>query len=167
MFCWNCGTKIPDKSKFCMSCGAKIEISNDDRVPTVTEEIRSEQKTETAQSQEPPLQFVIEGTKLEFPASIREYTKRRKEFANQVEPFIRETKEQARAEIEKLNSGNINTCLDIYGAFGGTVSDSLINTVHQKLLHEKIYTISKETIANTFLNSIRRFETEYNFFSAI
>lgn len=164
MFCWNCGTKIPDKSKFCMSCGAKIEISNDDRVPTVTEEIRSEQKTETAQSQEPPLQFVIEGTKLEFPASIREYTKRRKEFANQVEPFIRETKEQARAEIEKLNSGNINTCLDIYGAFGGTVSDSLINTVHQKLLHEKIYTISKETIANTFLNSIRRFETEYNSF---
>ena len=84
MFCWKCGTKIPDKSKFCMSCGAKIEISDDNSTPTATEETRLEQKAEVVEAQEPPVQFMIQGIKLEFPSSIQEYTKRRKEFANKI-----------------------------------------------------------------------------------
>ena len=164
MFCWNCGAKIPDKSKFCMSCGAKIEISNDDSVPTVTEETKSEQKAETTQSQELPLQFVIEGTKLEFPASIREYTTRRKEYANQLEPFIREKKETAKEAIENLNFDNIDSCVDIFGAFGGVVSDKLIDTVHQNLLSEKVYEITREKVAEMFDDTVQHFTTECNSF---
>ncbi len=42
MFCFNCGKKIPDKSKFCLYCGQKMpeDISFDD---DTTEDIASNQ----------------------------------------------------------------------------------------------------------------------------
>ena len=32
MFCYNCGTKLPDGAKFCMSCGTKLDFANDSPV---------------------------------------------------------------------------------------------------------------------------------------
>ena len=164
MFCWNCGAKIPDKSKFCMSCGAKIEISNDDRVPTVTEETRLEQKEEVVQVQEPPVQFMIQGIKLEFPSSIQEYTKRRKEFANKLEPFILDQQKSVAQSLSDLNAGNIDNCIDIITTFGVNVSNKMVDTVHQNLLREKIYTVSREQIATLYNNIPQHFAKEFDFF---
>jgi DNA-directed RNA polymerase subunit RPC12/RpoP len=36
MFCYNCGTKLPDNAKFCFNCGTKLEVIQESNViPTV------------------------------------------------------------------------------------------------------------------------------------
>ena len=164
MFCWKCGTKIPDKSKFCMSCGAKIEISDDNSTPTATEETRLEQKAEVVEAQEPPVQFMIQGIKLEFPSSIQEYTKRRKEFANKLEPFILDQQKSVAQSLSNLNAGNIDNCIDIITTFGVNVSNKMVDTVHQNLLGEKIYTVSREQIATLYNNIPQYFAKEFDSF---
>lgn len=123
MFCWNCGSKIPDKSKFCMSCGAKIDISDESSASLVAEESASERSPEAVQNQGPSVQFTIEGTILVFSNSIQEYTKRRKDFANELEPFILSQQETASKSLATLDVENIDNCIDIITTFGVNVSN--------------------------------------------
>ncbi len=164
MFCWNCGSKIPDKSKFCMNCGAKIEYESGDNSP-IEETARPNQMELTAiQEPQPPVQFTIQGIKLEFPSSIQEYTRRRKDFADTIEPFIHQQKEEVSNSLSSLASDNIDKCVEIITAFGIEVSNKLIDTVHQNLMHEKIYTISREQIATLYNNAAQSFAKEYDSF---
>lgn len=162
MFCWNCGSKIPDKSKFCMSCGAKIELSND--AVTVSEKPMSSQEMKTEQEQKPPVQFSIQGIRLEFPNSIQEYTKRRKDFANELEPYILSQQETASKSLTALNAENIDNCIDIITTFGVNVSNKMVDTVHQNLLKERIYTVSREQIATLYNNVPQHFAKEFDSF---
>lgn len=162
MFCWNCGSKIPDKSKFCMSCGAKIELSDD--AVTVSEKPMYRQEMKTEQEQKPPVQFIIQGIKLEFPNSIQEYTKRRKDFANELEPFILSQQETASKSLAALNAENIDNCIDIITTFGVNVSNKMVDTVHQNLLKERIYTVSREQIATLYNNVPQHFAKEFDSF---
>ncbi len=54
MFCENCGTEIPENSKFCPSCGAKVE----DAAPADTES--SEPEKEAAATETPPRQEPVQ-----------------------------------------------------------------------------------------------------------
>ena len=164
MFCWNCGIKIPDKSKFCMNCGAKIEYESGDNSP-IEETARPNQMELTPiQEPQPPVQFTIHGIKLEFPSSIQEYTRRRKDFADTIEPFIHQQKEEVSNSLSSLASDNIDKCIDIITTFGIEVSNKLIDTVHQNLMHEKVYTISREQIATLYSNATQSFAKEYDSF---
>lgn len=162
MFCWNCGSKIPDKSKFCMSCGAKIELSDD--VVAVSEKPMSRQEIKTEQEQKPPVQFIIQGIKLEFPNSIQEYNKRRKDFANKLEPFIISQQETVSKSLAALNAENIDNCIDIITTFGVNVSNKMVDTVHQNLLKERIYTVSREQIVTLYNNVPQHFAKEFDSF---
>ena len=160
MFCWKCGVKIPDGSKFCMNCGAKTGFVDKTEADTAL----SEQSAKDIRESNPPIRFMIKEIEIIFPDSIREYTKRRKDFANQLEPYIRQRREQVVKQISELTSDDIDRCIDIFGKFGGGVSDKLIDTVHQGLLRERIYTISRENVAEMFDNSSQYFVTECNSF---
>ena len=162
MFCWNCGTKIPDKSKFCMNCGAAIRFAED--VSDSANTSFAESKEAAMPEQDPPIQFVIQGTTLEFPSSIREYTKMRKDFVNQAEPFIHREKEKTVKLISALDSNNIDKCVDIFSTFGLNVSHKLIDTVHQNLMHKKIYTLSRDQVAELYYNTAQHFAKEYDSF---
>lgn len=163
MFCWNCGNQIPDKSKFCMNCGATISHSSEDPHLNCNTGL-FEQESQSAQAQASSIKFEIQDTTIKFPEQIQEYTKRRKDFANQMEPFIRQQAKRAEKDISELTSENIDRCIDIFGTFGSEISDQLIDVVHQSLLQERIYTTSRETIAEMFDNSAQYFVAECNLF---
>lgn len=147
-----------------MNCGAKIDISDENNESHIAEESNSRRGQDTEQDQVPSIQFTIAGTKLVFPNSIQEYTRRRKDLANQIEPFIRNQKVQCEKEIEDLNFDNIDKCVDVFADFGRSVSDKLIATIHQKLMQEKIYTVSIENISTLYYNAAHRFSAEYDSF---
>ena len=162
MFCWNCGAKLPEKSKFCMNCGAKVElvaaISNSEHSPSY------EQQEKIPSSVSTPICFSFQGTTLEYSNAFQKYTTRRKNFANQIEPFVRHQKEHVEKAISELGSNNIDDCADIFAAFGLDVSNKLIDTVHQGLMKEKIYTVSRSTVSEMYNNVANCFSNTFDFF---
>lgn len=48
MFCVQCGAQVPDGSKFCTSCGAKLTVPAAEPIPAVMQELTQEPAAETA-----------------------------------------------------------------------------------------------------------------------
>lgn len=160
MFCWNCGSKAPEFARFCMNCGAELLKAND----TASENAVTTAKEAPIPVEQPPIQFTIKGNSLNFSPSIQEYTSRKKKFQKPLQAFIRAEAQTTREKFESLTRENIDESVDLLSEFGAISLSKMVNIVHQSLLQEKVYNVSKGEIENICQNTAPNFLNQYEAF---
>ena len=158
MFCWRCGKQIPDYSLFCSSCGAEVRAGTEDG-----ETAKRTTLARVSNKENCPVEFFIRNYRIAFCEEIQEYTSRYKKYFDEFHSYLTQKTTDLSNEVKGLK--DIDKILDTFLEYGVNIGDWLVEMSHQKLLAERVYTISKERLSELYCNSASHFLKAYREFS--
>ena len=162
MFCWNCGKKISDISKFCPHCGSKVITP----VTEISTENSAQQSISSNNSNNSVfISFPLRGLTIQFDSRIQTYTRLHKEFIGRYRQFISKRSFQLQKDIAGLKPQELDNCLDMFLQYSKEAFDWLVKTTHQELLADKIYHVSANQLSSMIQESATNFSDEYTIFS--
>ena len=163
MFCINCGTKLPDNAKFCMICGTEISVSSDvNQKQSFSNGITF--PVYPSSSAVDPIEFKINGKKLQFDGSFRQYTTERLHFRNSFYPYLDDIKATSHQSFQKCIESDKDKSLGIIADLGNKLVTWTLDWEMNFLIQNGIYDVSKEALAekcDRYLGKFYDFYTQF------
>lgn len=163
MFCFNCGTELPDVSKFCYKCGTKV----DNPIHDVNYMSLSDGNTTNIISYDQsnaPIVFSVMGEMLRFDGSYRYYVEKRKSFHSAYFHHLNQITEQTQNAFDKARSSNPNTALKVLSDFGDAIINWCFEWAIDFLIEHDVFDISRDEFASRYCSNINSFFTAYTEF---
>lgn len=150
MFCSNCGAKIPDSSKFCMVCGEKVLLANEESSSAVVQSAEKPHST---------IEYTFHGQKLVLGTEFQEFVAGRNAFVHEFYAYIEDKNSSLRQVLEEpLEKG---TYLDLFSNYGEAALKWGIDRAVQILIESKVYDISNKQLIEAISEKTQHFNERY------